>query len=176
MDTIKYNTQLNTKFRIFKIYTPWEFFGGIVLAGSPVFVRMLIGLSSKPLENFGVFAFYTIFILAFKVGKPEGYLEHFIKNLLTPDELRAGLPIHTYPIKPDQEKHVKLARRTEDELANDIRVLQIALIQNNLVPINSYGRFMILDPKDTDSKEYFIEQVKNGGILGMGARTEHFTE
>ncbi len=173
MPELKYNTQLNTKLRIFKVYTPWEFFFGLVSAATPVIISTTIGLDANFLDSVITFVVYSLFIIYFKLGKPDGYLDHLILHLFTPTELRPGLPCPTFPIKPSNEILLNTQKLATNHalLVEDTRNLQQILIKNGIVPATAYGKYLAIDTDDTTTVNSLIQKSKDGMIFGIASKS-----
>ena len=167
---LTYNTQLNTRFRIFKIYTPWEFMIGVCLSAAPVLVSALIGLQPSFWDTFVVFILYSLFIVYFKIGRAEGYLPHWISHLLTPSEMRPGLEYTPYPITGDDlDLYERTYKRTREMLFEDTRQLQQLMVENNVIPMTSYGTYLVVNPDTPEgeaAKTAALEMLRNGELLG----------
>lgn len=167
---LTYSTQLNAKPRIFKFFTPWEFFAGMLIVMTPVFLPMLFGLDPSLLDIVVVGVAYSCVIIFFKVGKPEGYLAHLLKHLVTPTEFRPGHKEIVYPIKPDEEAYRKALKRTREELWDSARETQRVLLDANIMPIGRRSTRYI--PIGDDMKEAAKAFVDDGGVLGVGTEQE----
>lgn len=100
---VRYLTQLNTKPRILKWYTPGELVFVMFASFVPFIFEILMGLTPNLLTVFIMWALLTLVVVYFRIGKPEGYLYHLIKSLFTPDEFRVGGCLKSpknYPIAP----------------------------------------------------------------------------
>jgi len=98
---VRYLTQLNTKPRILKWYTPGELI--VVMSASflPFLIEMVSGLTPNIFTVVILWAVFTIVIAAFRVGRPDGYLVHLLQSLSTPDTFRVGGNIEeprNYPV------------------------------------------------------------------------------
>lgn len=98
---VRYLTQLNTKPRILKWYTPGELI--LVMGASflPFVVEIVLGLTPNIFVVLVLWAIFTTIIAAFRVGRPEGYLVHLLQSLSTPDTFRVGGSIEeprNYPV------------------------------------------------------------------------------
>jgi hypothetical protein len=85
-----YNRKLNEKPRILKFFTPWEFFFLVILIGIPPALTQIFGLKPSFIESGVIAISYTLFVIYFKLGKPEGYLYHLIISFFTPKHFRPG--------------------------------------------------------------------------------------
>lgn len=113
-----YNRKLNEKARILKFFTPWEFFFLILLVAIPPGLSQIFGLKPSFIEATILGLFYTLFIIYFKLGKPEGYLAHMFTSFFTPKHFRPGhrtlrgfpiiLPKAPIPTRSDLAKTEKM--------------------------------------------------------------------
>jgi hypothetical protein len=164
---LNYNAQLNTKAHIFKIYTPWEFYLGMCSAFIPVVIPLAVGIDPTFLDCLIVFCIYSIMLLYFKVGKPEGYLEHLLRHLITPTEFRPGHKLPVYPIKPDDDAaFCKAVKRTPEELWDAAGKNQDFMARSNITCERlSSNKYILLDPEETALIRSYIAE---GGVIGVG--------
>lgn len=166
MIKLDYNAQLNTKATVLKFYTPWEFFTGIILSFILVAIPMMINLPPSIIDPVAMFVAYTLFLIYFKIGKPEGYLAHLLSHLLTPLVFRPGHKCPAYPVKPLPEEHLSRVARTHEQLWQACREKQQQLLEVGLVPNGNFGGYLKLEDPDylAASRAY----VSAGGVLTIG--------
>lgn len=87
---VRYLTQLNTKPRILKWYTPGELVFVMAASFIPFIIEVILGITPNLLTVGVMWILLTAIIIWFRVGKPEGYLAHLISSYLSPDEFRVG--------------------------------------------------------------------------------------
>lgn len=97
MVRILYNRNLNDKPRIFKFFTLWEFTFLLFVLVSPVVFANFLNLPPSFVDSLILLAIFSIFILRFKLGRPEGYFPHWVKKFFRARHLRPG---HYAPIPP----------------------------------------------------------------------------
>ena len=98
---VRYLTQLNTKPRILKWYTPGELVFVMAASFIPFVIEVVIGVPPSLLTVGVMWILLTAIIIGFRVGKPEGYLIHLIKSYYTPNEFRVGGDVSSpmnYPV------------------------------------------------------------------------------
>jgi hypothetical protein len=152
MIVMRYNTKLNTKPKIFKFYTPWELFFGAVMSMGPVMVTIISGAKPSPGDGIIVFCLYTIFLVYFKVGKPEGYLEHLIKHLFTPSNFRPGFKAPEFPVCPKLEDYVDQLAKTPEERKGELLNIQGHLVEVGILRTTRYGEYLKVNPEDPAAK------------------------
>lgn len=105
---VRYLTQLNTKPRIFKWYTPGELITILILSFIPFVGEIVLGLTPNIFLVALIWIVLTFIIVLFRIGKPEGYLVHLLYSLYLPDSFRIGGTEHEgmkYPIaKPYEDR------------------------------------------------------------------------
>ena len=87
---VRYLTQLNTKPRILRWYTPGELVFIMFASFVPFIAEIIIGLTPNLFTVIVMWALLTLVVVYFRVGKPEGYLPHLVKSFFTPDSFRVG--------------------------------------------------------------------------------------
>lgn len=176
MIRIQYNTQLNLKPKVLYIFTYWELFLGVVISCIPAFIFSILGLDPPLLDTILLFISYSLVIGYYKVGKPEGYLGHFLTHLITPEHFRPGKKITHYPIKPDDLLElINLEKRTPEQLWEDARRTQRLMLEANLLPKSGIGvgHYLELDTENANHLERqsaAIEFVDSGGVIGVGTK------
>lgn len=168
MVRLAYNSQLNTKPVIFKFFTPWEFFIGLILAFSIIAVPIVAGLKPSFLDTVIVFSTYTLFLVYFKIGKPDGYVFHWLSHFVTPTVFRPGHKAPAYPIKPELAAHMAAVTKTPKERWDHTRQLQSALLEANLMPNGSYGNY--LQVENTDVRDAAQAFLASGGVLSVDSQ------
>ena len=171
----KYNTKLNTKPKIFKFYTPWELFAGAIMSISPVMVTIISGGEPSPGDAIIVFALYTIFLVYFKVGKPEGYLEHLLKHFFTPHTFRPGFKSPEFPVCKSLEEYTTDLAKTPEQLKADLIELQKRLTRAGLIRVTAYGSFLKVDIEDEDSAhivEAALAVLEEGKVLAIDEKND----
>jgi hypothetical protein len=78
-----YRRQLNRPVRYFKDFTMVDLFGICI---STVVVPQIFGLTFLVVG----FVFWFAYNLAFRMGRPPGYGEHYFKSLMRPGHFNAG--------------------------------------------------------------------------------------
>lgn len=168
MHPIEYNAQLNTKPTILKFYTPWEFFVGLILTFSTIGLPVVFGVPPSFIEAAVVYTGYTLFLVYFKIGKPEGYLSHLIKHHLTPTVFRPGHKDVPYPVRPPLKAYIRAVARSPEELWAACQAKQRLLLESDLIPNGSYGGYLnVTDPEIKATAETFIAE---GGVLSVAAK------
>lgn len=87
---VRYLTQLNTKPRILHFYTPGELIFVMFASLLPFVVEIVLGLPPNIILVFLSWGVLTLVIVLFRIGKPEGYMQHCISHMFTPEEFRPG--------------------------------------------------------------------------------------
>lgn len=99
---VRYLTQLNTKPRILRWYTPGELVFIMFASFIPFVAEIIIGLTPNLFTVILMWALLTLVVVYFRLGKPEGYLYHLLKSLFTPNTFRVGGSLlktpNNYPI------------------------------------------------------------------------------
>jgi hypothetical protein len=174
MVRIQYNTQLNVKPRVLYIFTYWEFFVGIIIGGVPAFIFAILGKDPPLLDSIILFIFYSLVIGYYKVGKPEGYLGHYLTHLVTSEHFRPGKRKIYYPIRPDDMTEIfNGEKRTHSQLWGEAQKTQNLLIDAGIVPVGGIGIGQVIEVDTDDDNQlavqgHAIEYVKKGGVIGVG--------
>lgn len=164
---LHYNSQVNVKFRILWIYTPQEFVIGLGLGIAVVIAQEILGIGGNPLESVAVIIAYSVFLAVFKIGRPEGYLEHLIAHFFTPTEFRPGHREQEYPILAcSEETYALKVKRSRSELWEDANELQKRLLQRGLAFESvTNNRFFVLSDSEIEEARQYLE---GGGLIGIG--------
>lgn len=87
---VRYLTQLNTKPRILRFYTPTELLFVMFASLAPFACEILLGLEPNILLVAVTWGLLTSIIMVFRIGRPEGFLMHCILHICTPEDFRPG--------------------------------------------------------------------------------------
>lgn len=144
-----YNRKLNEKPRIFKFFTLWEFTLLLFVLVAPVVIANLLNLPPSFLDSIILFALFTLFILRFKLGRPEGYFPHWVKKFFVPRHLRPG---HYAPIPPIDLPPATIPTRadlaaTELQLFEDFNLIYIS--RGKAVPADIFDDDFLIDYRAT---------------------------
>jgi hypothetical protein len=93
-----YNRKLNEKPRIFKFFTYWEFTALMFIIVTPIFIGNLLNLPPTFLDSLILLVIFTLYILRFKLGRPEGYFAHWLKSFTTFKHFRPGHVNKPFPV------------------------------------------------------------------------------
>lgn len=124
---VSYSTQVNVKPTIFKFYTPFEFFIGLMTMTGPALLAVIFDLPPGLLDSVFVFGVYSLVIVYFKTGKPEGYLIHCLQHLFSVKQLRAGHKLATYPIRPDEKVRHSLFKQSSSDMYAELKFKESVL-------------------------------------------------
>lgn len=115
---VRYLTQLNTKARILRFYTPGELIFVMFASLLPFAAEIVIGLDPNILLVFITWGMLTLVIVLMRMGRPEGYMVHFIRHLTTPTDFRPGRVrrgAYKYPVAPPYA-----LRKTPEEILKEL--------------------------------------------------------
>lgn len=162
MIRIRYNNKLNTKPKVFKFYTHWELLIGVVLAMLPIAFAAVFQGDVKPGDVVIIFVVYTLFLVYFKIGKPEGYFGHLIKKYLTPDRYRPGFKCVEYPICNNLETYIKEVGDSKDPEFNKRMLIELQkrLVRAGVIPLTKYSTFLYLDIEKEESDSVIKEALR----------------
>lgn len=132
-----YNRKLNEKPRIAKFFTYWEFTVLMFVVVSPVALASMLELPPSFLDSIILLILFTLYIVLFKLGRPEGYFVHWVKHFFTPRHFRPGHVERPLPVDFVEFEQPTVTKK-------DLAATELKLLNLGFIAIGS-GSYMPID-------------------------------
>lgn len=153
-----YNRRLNEKPRIFKFFTPWELLFLIIALVAPTIVANMFGWAPSFIDSIIMLALYMMFILRFKLGRPEGYFVHWMKHWHIPKHFRPGHWDPPSPIYYDQEP---------TPTRKDVAATELILFEEQGLAYIDSGKCILRSALTPELEEEFYAALLKGDPISL---------